>query len=124
MVTPRDVGGSLPELMVFGELVRRGLIHGIDFFYQSPLYGGRQRPGGYVLDFVFGPAYPGLAINVQGLFWHYGHGSGRIALDRLLREQMVEKGITLIFVDEDHVMLDVRWVVGEALQYRDHSRLA
>ena len=113
---------SLPELMVYRELIRRNLFPDLDFYFQSPLFGGRVR-GGYVIDFMFGPTYPGLAINVQGTYYHYEQGSGRLAQDELLRAQMAGMGITLIFIDEDDIMDNVRYYVGEALQYRDHSRL-
>ena len=61
--------GSLPEYIVYRTLQRLGLQPGIDFRYQSPLMGGRQERGGVVIDFMFSNP-PGLAINVQGTFYH------------------------------------------------------
>ena len=123
MVTLAEIG-SLPERMVIRELRRRGLQQDIDFFFQGTLFGGRAVRGGYVPDIVFGPTYPGLAFNIQGVYWHYGQGFEVIARDRLQREQMAGQGITLIFLDEDDVLKDVRYYVGEGLEYKDHSRLS
>lgn len=95
---------------------------GIEFIYQSPLFGGRTIRGGYVIDFlILDP--PDLAINVQGEFWHYQRGSEVMATDKMARAQMAGQGIVLIFIDESDILEDVRYYVGEALQYRDHSRL-
>lgn len=121
-VAPADWPGSLPEFLVFRELLRRGLREGSDFVYQSPFMGGRIQRGGVVIDFLFTEP-PGLAINVQGVYWHYGLGVETRARDILARAQLAGEGITLILIDEDDILQDVRYIVGEALQSRDHSRL-
>ena len=125
MVARQDLtGASVPELMVYNELRRRRLEPGVDFIYQYNIFGGRTQRGGGVLDFFFTSiAYPGLAINVQGEYFHYERGSDVIARDRLLREQLVGIGITLVLIDEEDILSNVRWVVGQALQFRDVSRL-
>ena len=116
-----DESGSLPEFLVLMELIRRGLEPGIDFVQQDPILGGRQL-GGSVVDFrFFNP--PNLAFAVQGVYWHYGHGSETAAHDELVRAQLLGQGITLIFLDEDDITKDVRYIVGEGLAFRDHSRL-
>ena len=113
---------SLPELYALRELERRGLNQGIDFYFQSPIFGGRVERGGFVLDFLFlNP--PGLAINIQGNYWHFGRGTATIARDRLLRAQLAGLGLTLIFIDESDILKDVRYFIGEALMFRDHSQL-
>lgn len=121
-VVPEGFLGSLPEYLVFAELVRRGKEPGIDFSFQSPLMGGRIEKGGVVIDFLFNDP-PGLAINVQGVFFHYEMGWETRARDEIARVQLAGQGITLIFIDEDDIMENVRYYVGEALQYRDHSRM-
>ena len=118
---PASWPGSLPEFLVYQELERRGYDHGVDFTYQSPLMGGRAR-GGMVVDFVFNNP-PDLAISVQGTFWHFEQGVEVRARDILAREQLAGLGVTLIFIDEDDILEDVEHYVGEALRYRDHSRL-
>lgn len=115
---PADWPGSLPEFLVFQELVRRGKKPGVDFTYQSAFQGGRLQKGGMVLDFLFNDP-PDLAINVQGTYFH----AGTQRLDAIVRAQMAGQGITVIFIDEADILEDVRRVVGAALQYRDLSRL-
>jgi len=122
-VAPEGWLGSLPEFLVWEELNRRGLRDGVHFSYQSPLMGGRIEKGGVIIDFLFYDP-PDLCINVQGVYWHYGLGRDVRARDLMAREQLAGQGITLIFVDEDDILSDVRYVVGEALRYVDHSRLA
>ena len=115
---PADFAGSLPEFLVFQELVRRGKRPDIDFTFQVGFQGGRLQKGGMVLDFLFTDP-PDLAINVQGTFFH----AGTQRQDAIVRAQMAGQGITVIFIDEEDILRDVRRVVGAALRYRDLSRL-
>ena len=123
MVNSLSWRGSEAERLVNNELLRRGHREGETYYYQAPFFGfGTGERGSYSLDFLFIDP-PGLAFNVQGVYWHYGQGTSTEANDVLLRAQLAQHDITLIFVDEDDVLEDVRWIVGEALQFRDHSRL-
>lgn len=115
--------GSLPELVVFKELLRRGYEAGLDFHFQSSIFGGRTQRGGFVIDFLFENP-PSLIINVQGEYYHYERGTSRMAVDKLFRAMMAGRGYTVIFIDESDVMKNVRYYVGEALAFRDHSRLS
>ena len=115
--------GSIEEQMVFEELVRRGYKLGIDFDYQSTVRGGRVDKGGLVVDFLFSNP-PGLAINPLGTYFHYAHGVDQRAHDLLSRIVLLQQGITLIFIDDTDLHRDVRYYVGEALQFRDHSSYA
>jgi hypothetical protein len=119
---PGDFAGSLPELIVLQTLVRLGLQPGVDFVFQSPLFGGRLNRGGLVIDFLFSNP-PDLAINVQGSFFHFEQGGTVIARDVLARAQLAGEGITLIFIDEEDVLEDPVRFVRAALQYQDLSRL-
>lgn len=114
--------GSVEEEMVFNELVRRGLQHGDDFTFQNRFFGGRLDKGGIILDFLFYNP-PGLAINVQGVYYHYEQGVDQKAQDQIARIQIAAEGIDLIFIDDDDVHRDVRYYVDEALHFRDHSRI-
>jgi hypothetical protein len=119
---PADWLGSLPEWLCFETLRRLGLVPGVDFIYQSPLSGGRLAKGGLVIDFLFiNP--PNLAINVQGVYFHYELGVSVQARDIMARAQLAGDGVTLIFIDEDDLARDARFYVSEALGFRDHSRL-
>jgi G:T-mismatch repair DNA endonuclease (very short patch repair protein) len=61
-----EVYGSLPERIVYKELVRRG----IPFSFQSSSQGGRQQFGGIVVDFILLDRQ--TIIEVDGLTWHTG----------------------------------------------------
>ena len=119
---PPDWEGSLPEYLAFTALIKLGKDPGVDFTYQSPLMGGRMTKGGAVIDFEFiNP--PDLAVNVQGVYYHYEFGVEQKARDIITRAQMAGQGITLVFIDEDDIMQDPEYYVKEALNYRDHSRM-
>ena len=129
MVTKADImnppsgwEGSRPEWMFYASLIQLGYQPGNDFVYQSPLLGGRLDKGGWIIDFVFNNP-PGLAVNVQGIYYHYELGAATSARDIFAREALAGQGITLIFVDEDDLEQDPVGVTREALQFRDSSRL-
>ena len=120
---PANFPGPLTEWLTLQALVRLGKRLGEDFTYQSAIEGGRTEKGGLVIDFLFTNP-PDLAINPQGLHFHYGLGAGKIASDKIARAVLAGLGITLIFIDEDDLTRDAVFYVKEALAYRDHSRLA
>ena len=122
MHPPADWAGSRPEWMFYASLIDLGYQPGADFIYQSPLMGGRLDKGGWVIDFVFNNP-PGLAVNVQGIYYHYELGADNKARDIFAREALASQGVTLIFVDEDDLEQDPRGVTEAALQFRDSSRL-
>ena len=114
--------GSKPEYLCYTTLIDLGKTPNEDFTYQSPLMGGRMQKGGLVLDFEFiNP--PDLAINVQGVYYHYEFGVETKARDLMARAQLAGQGMTLVFLDDDDLLRDPRWHVEEALKYRDHSQL-
>ena len=117
---PADWPGSLPEFLVFQELLRLGKREGVDFTFQVAFQGGRLQKGGMVLDFLFSDP-PDLAINVQGTFFH--GTAEQQSLDRIVRAQMAGQGVTLIFIDEADILDNVKRVVGAALRFQDLSRL-
>jgi len=119
---PANWQGSLPEYLAYRGFEKAGKIPGVDFTYQSPLQGGRMDKGGQVLDFLFSDP-PDLAVNVQGVYYHYEFGVETLARDKIGREQMLQSGIHVIFIDEDDIIADTDYYVREALNYRDHSRL-
>lgn len=119
---PADFEGTLPEFIVFQTLVRLGFEPGIDFSFQSALFGGRFEKGGVIIDFLFFNP-PDLAINVQGTFFHEGQGVTTINRDRIARAQLAGQGITLIFIDEEDIRTDPEAFVRDALRYIDRSFL-
>lgn len=58
------IPGTLPERIVYLELVKRGFVEGIDFTFQSSKEGGRNELGGLVVDFVL--EFHRIALQVQG----------------------------------------------------------
>jgi len=119
---PQNWQGSKPEWVFYVTLQRLGYLPDQDFTYQSPMEGGRLDKGGVILDFVFDNP-PNLAVNVQGVYYHYELGADTRARDIMARELMAGQGITLIFVDEDDLEQDPIGVTRNALQFRDTSRL-
>ena len=119
---PDNWEGSIPEYVAYATFIELGLEPGVDFSYQSPLMGGRMDKGGAVIDFLFSNP-PNLAVNVQGVYYHYELGAETKARDIFARESLAGQGITLIFVDEDDLEQDAIGITRDALAFRDKSRL-
>jgi hypothetical protein len=120
---PADFEGSMPEYIVFNSLLRLGLKPNVDFEFQARFAGGKIERGGLVIDFLFKNP-PNLAINVQGIYYHYEQGSANIANDLLAREILAGEGISLIFLDEDDIMSNPTFYVREALNFKDYSKFS
>ena len=120
---PPSWPGSLPEYIAYITFEQLGKIPGEDFSYQSSRMGGRLDKGGVVLDFVFTNP-PDLAVNVQGVYYHYETGVNTQARDMFARAQVEGAGVRLIFIDDDDLFRDPEYYCREALNYRDHSRMA
>ena len=120
---PPSWPGSLPEYIAYITFEQLGKIPGEDFSYQSSRMGGRLDKGGVVLDFVFTNP-PDLAVNVQGVYYHYETGVNTQARDIFARAQVEGAGVRLIFIDDDDLFRDPEYYCREALNYRDHSRMA
>ena len=119
---PANWQGSVPEYIAYKTFQDLGLEAGVDFTYQSPLLGGRMDKGGFVLDFLFNEP-PDLAVNVQGVYYHYEFGVEAKARDIMARSSLAGQNITLVFIDDDDLVRDPVYYCREALRYRDHSRL-
>ena len=123
LLTPPDSWqGSKPEWMFYASLIALGYQPGEDFSYQSPLMGGRLDKGGVIIAFMFNNP-PDLAVNVQGVYYHYELGAQIRAQDIFARQSLAGMGITLVFVDEDYLEQDPLGTTREALNYQDSSRL-
>ena len=119
---PPGFEGSLPEWLVYENLVSRGLEPGGDFHFQTSAFGGRQTLGGIVTDFTFTNP-PGLAFSILGVYYHFVHKGGTKAMDILARESLAKQGILLIFIEDGHIIEDVQTYVTAALAGDDRSRL-
>ena len=119
---PSNWEGSVPEYVAYQTFIQLGREPGQDFTYQSPLMGGRMDKGGFVIDFMFTDP-PDLAVNVQGVYYHYEFGVETKARDVMARASLAGQNVTLIFIDDDDLLRDPTYYCREALAYRDHSRL-
>ena len=119
---PADWVGSIPEYVAYQTFIKLGLEPGQDFTYQSPLMGGRLDKGGFVIDFLFTEP-PDLAVNVQGVYYHYEFGVEAKARDLMARSALAGQNITLVFIDDDDLLSDPTYYCRKALNYQDHSRL-
>jgi hypothetical protein len=119
---PNNWPGSGPEYIAYQTFMELGKEPGEDFTYQSAQMGGRLDKGGIILDFVFTNP-PDLAVNVQGVYYHYEFGVEVRARDIMARAMMAGNGIALIFIDDDDLMRDPTYYCREALNYRDHSQI-
>mgnify|MGYP003109566923 FL=1 len=120
---PADFPGSMPEYIVFNQLLRLGLKPNVDFEFQARFAGGKIEKGGIVIDFLFRNP-PNIAINVQGIYYHYEQGSVNIANDLLARQILAGEGISLIFLDEDDILNNPTFYVREALSGKDYSKFS
>ena len=120
---PAWFGGSWPEYVCYRELQRQGYEEGYDFVFQSSQLGGKTELGGVVVDFYFETRR--MAINIQGVYWHYVYKGGvNRGRDLDARQALGGMGIMLIFIDDDDLLRDPPYFVSQALQGVDHSRLA
>ncbi len=119
---PDSWEGSVPEYVAYTTFIQIGLEPGQDFTYQSPLMGGRLDKGGSIVDFLFNNP-PDLAVNVQGVYYHYELGVEAKARDMTARASLAGQDIKLIFIDDDDLLRDPTYYCREALNYRDHSRI-
>jgi len=111
--------GSNAAYVAFEALMRAGKEPGRDFSYQ-PRTQGRRMESGVEVDFSFSNP-PDLAMQVQESFYSHHSGVETRGTDVLAKAQLAGLGITLIMLEYDKLIQDPDWVVGEALQYRDHS---
>lgn len=119
---PLDVA-TQPELICYNWLQRIGLVPDVDFLFQTSVFGGRLDRGGLVVDFWFNNP-PDLAVAVQGEYFHYTLRGGTRFQDLMAREELALQGTTLVFIDEEDLLSRPEYIVREALEYRDHSKIA
>jgi hypothetical protein len=119
MAAPNNWQGSEAAFVAYEALVRAGKQPGSDFSYQ-PRTQGRRIDLGAEVDFTFrNPS--DLAMQVQESFYNHHSGIETKGTDVLAKAQLAGNGINLIMLSYEKLMQDPDWVVGEALQYRDHS---
>ena len=86
--------GSIPEFIVWEFLtIDKRLKYGVDFVFQHPLFGGRTRFGGFILDYFFNGKREGWRI--QGERYHIEKPKDR-ARDAIMQVQLEQLGIRII----------------------------
>ncbi len=94
--------GSLPEFLVFEFLtIEKKQIPNVDFVFQHPVFGGRTRFGGYLLDFYFNMRAEGW--RVQGERFHLERAEDR-ARDAIAAVQLTSQGINVIDLWESDLL--------------------
>lgn len=104
--------GTLPEWAIQWAHLRMGFKDGQDFAYQYPVLGNP-------VDFFEFDLQ--IAIQVQGLYWHYGFGAAKQQLDFEQKIRIEATGITVIAIDEDDALDNPIFYLAEARQGKDHS---
>jgi len=112
---PSTWPGTKPEWAIYWAHLTIGLRPFDDFQYQ------------YFIDigaiFDFFDFDISLAINVQGLYWHYELGGWKFQNDREQAIRAQAMGFDLIFIDEDDANADPIYFLKEARRGIDHSRV-
>lgn len=116
---PDDWPGTRPEWAFKWALDTLGYEMNEDYYYEFNVAGiGASYYSQF--DFVI-PAYH-IAVEVQGEFWHYSQGHTMLGRDELRRNMAAQFDFTLIFVDEDDVLVRPVFLAEEAIRGIDHSK--
>jgi very-short-patch-repair endonuclease len=113
---PSTWTGTLPEWAIYWAHLAIGRKPFQDFQYQYSFDGNKR--------FDFFDFAERVAIEVEGLYWHYMFQKAQSVNDQLRKIQAESVGYTLIFIDEDHALANPVFYLREALAERDHSRAA
>ena len=116
----RYPSGTKPEWAVFWALLQLGFQPDEDFFYLA-VVPGVGRTFYSQVDFLL-PDFS-LGIEVQGIYWHYTLGSRRQERDVFRVAYLTQRGLRIIFIDEDDALRDPLYYVKEALAGNDHSKM-
>jgi hypothetical protein len=118
---PFAVGvATKPEWYVNWGLNRNGKRNGVDYDYRGEVELISSLATAAQLDFTMTDGSQ-IAIEVQGIHWHYELGFNKIALDAVRRTELISSGWLVIQIDEDDALRDPVYYVREALSGRDHS---
>lgn len=116
--TPSGLVATLPEWYVYWYLTdRKDMIPGVDFEFQSSVFGGRMDKGGLVFDFFLPGRIgtQGLVINVDGYVWHRYTLDDR-AITIMNDERADNQGYFVVHVAEEDVLKRVEYTVENALR--------
>lgn len=119
---PDSWRGTLPEWACFSAHLSLGLRENEDFEYVPRLGNVLGNVKGVQVDFM--ELDVNVAIDIQGIFWHYGLSSLKQFADHVTREHVEGVGITYVAIDEDDILRSPIYYLQEARRGRDHSRAA
>lgn len=82
----------------------------LEFLYQVPMYYGRTRRGGTVIDFVVQQPPNQIALFVDGPYWH--RTAARRMDDDLIRRELESDGYEVMVIEEESETLEgsIAWV--------------
>ena len=104
--------GSLPEFIVWEFLtITKRQIESHDFVFQHPMFGGRTKFGGFLLDFYL--VYRNEGWRVQGERWHLVKPEDR-ARDALAKVQLAGRGMKIIDLWENDLLMRREFVLNLA----------
>lgn len=109
-----------PEWYCYWALERLGKRSGIDFNYRGEVQFLSSLAAAAQLDFTMIDGTQ-IAMEIQGIHWHYELGAEKIVQDLVRRAELVSSGWTVIFIDEDDALRNPIFYVREALAGREHS---
>jgi hypothetical protein len=109
-----------PEWYVNWGLEQNDKTRGVDYDYRGEVELISSLATAAQLDFTMTDGSQ-IAIEVQGIHWHYELGFNKIAQDEVRRTELMSAGWLVIQIDEDDALRDPVYYVKEALAGRDHS---
>lgn len=112
---PETWKGTEPEWAIMWAHQALGLREHEHFEY---LYVTELTPNG--IDFFEYDVQVG--IEVFGLYWHYQSGGFKDQSDLERHIRLTAAGFQMVYIDEDHALLDPVYYLREARSLRDHSR--
>ncbi len=103
----KTTSGTIPELLVMDWLNRQHQ----NYLFQYPLFGGRMKQGGQVVDFAVDTGAKAIIIEVQGIYFH--STPGKVQFDEaerlaLLGVQLWGKPVSLVEVWESRLVTPVK----------------
>lgn len=122
---PKPITGPMavatePEWGIYWALTQRlRKVDGVDFVYRRTAGLLASLSERTQLDFMMLDGSQ-IAIEVQGIYWHYGQGGKKIA-DDLVRAGLLSGRWNIVDIDEDDALRDPEHYTREALQGHDHS---
>lgn len=111
----RGIIASDIEALVYLWLEGQGYREGIDFSFQSGIFGGRQEAGGQVADFILytGRASP-LVIRVMGEYWH--ETPEQQGKDDAAKAILQAGGFEVVDVWEKNILESLNYTMEQALK--------